>query len=92
MKLSVPRKPAAGVYAMFVALATAVPWAGADAPVIVSGSPSGSESLASTAIATDLFLFVVAVSSLATGGRFGGVVTVTVTFAVAVPPLPSLTV
>ena len=70
----------------------AVPWAGAVTEVTRRGSPSGSESLASTAIATCVFLVVVAESLTATGGWLGGDVTFTVTCAVAEPPRPSLTV
>ncbi len=75
-----------------MAVAVTVPLAAIETDVIVSGSPSGSESLARTAIVTALFFDVEAVSSAATGGWLGGVETVTVTFALAVAPLPSLTV
>ena len=75
-----------------VAVAETVPFAGVVTPMIVSASPSGSLSLASTLIVTGAPVIVVAVSSTATGGRFGCAVTVTATFAVATPPWPSLIV
>jgi hypothetical protein len=73
------------------ALTTVAPCAGTEAPVTVSAWLSGSLSLASTVTVTAVFSGVVALSSLATGAPFTGL-TVTDTVAVAVPPLPSLTV
>src|SRR5438128_8129723 len=58
---------------------------------MVSGSPSGSLSLASGAMVTGTSSGVLALSSTATGGSLTGV-TVTVTVAVALPALPSLMV
>ena len=77
---------------MLSALTTAVPWAGAVAPVTVSGSPSGSLSLASTLTVTGVLDAVVAESLIATGGLFAGGLTVMETVAEAVPPRPSLMV
>jgi len=53
------------------------------------GSPSGSESLASTAIVTALPWLVLALSSSAIGGRLPAN-TVMLTLALANPPCPSL--
>ena len=58
------------------------------AVVTVSGSPSTSLSLASTGMITGVSSLVVAVSGWATGASLTGV-TVTVTVAVAKPPVPS---
>ena len=54
--------------------------------VTVSGSPFGSESLASTLTVTGVLPGVEATSFVAIGAMFS---TVTVTVAVATPPLPS---
>ena len=92
--LAVPLKPAAGVKVTVPSgLTTTVPSAGATlAAVTVSGSLSGSVSLASTLIVTGVSAGVVALSGLATGGWLtGAAATSTVTVAVSVPPLPSLT-
>ena len=70
------------------ALMTTVPL-GAVADVTVSGSPSGSLSLPSTAIVTGASSLVVARSFAATGA---GLVTVQLNVVLAVPPLPSLAV
>ncbi len=67
-------------------LITAVPNCGVVTLCTVSGSPSGSLSLAMTLIVTGVPRVVVAVSFTATGGRSGCALTVTLTFAVAVPP------
>ena len=69
----------------------AVPLAGAETLVMVSGSPSTSVSLPRTLIVTAVSSGVEAASSAATGASFTGV-TVTVTVAVSVFPLPSLIV
>src|SRR5881394_1251188 len=61
------------------------------ASVMISGSPSRSLSLASGAIVIGTSSGVVALSSTATGGSLTGV-TVTVTVAEALAPLPSLMV
>ena len=92
VKRSVPEKPGAGVYVIVAPVAETLPFAGAVTPLIVSGSPSGSLSFASTLIATGVANAVVAASSTATGGRFGCGSTVTLTAALAVPPRPSLIV
>ena len=71
------------------ALTAAVPCAGARRRALtVSVSPSRSVSFARTAMLTAVSSAVVAASSTATGPSFDGV-TVTLTVAVAVPPLPS---
>ena len=57
--------------------------------MIVSGSPSGSVSLASTSIVTGVLTAVSAASGAGTGGWFGAAFTLTVTVAVALPPRPS---
>ena len=54
---------------VLLAFTTAVPWAGTEAPVTVSGSLSGSLSLANTVTVTATFFGVDAVSLTATGGR-----------------------
>src|SRR3982751_769107 len=74
---------------MLLPLIVAVPCAGAVTALIESVSPSGSLSLASTAIVTGVANAVVAVSFAATGGRFGWAATTTVTLAELVPPWPS---
>ena len=55
---------------MLFAFRVAVPWAGVDVPVTVSGSLSGSLSLASTVTVTGVAGWVAAESLLATGARF----------------------
>ena len=61
------------------------------ATVTVRASPSGSVSLASTLmLMVPLSSSVEAVSGLAVGALFTAVLTVTVTLAEAIPPLPSL--
>ena len=55
---------------MLFAFRVAVPWAGFDVPVTVSGSLSGSLSLASTFTVTGVAGWVAAESLLATGARF----------------------
>src|SRR6478752_6128990 len=70
-------------------LIVAVPSVGVPMLAIVSGSPSGSESLASELIVTGWPDAVVAASFTATGGWFGCAATVITTFAVALPPRPS---
>ena len=57
---------------------------------MVSGSPSGSLSLAKTFRVAGTFLLVLIVSSFAIGGSSSGL-TVMFTTAVAVPPFPSST-
>ncbi len=73
------------------AVQVTVPWVPLVLPVTVSVSPSGSVSLASTLAMPEVFSLVASVSSTAFGASLTGV-TVTVTVAVSVPPLPSLIV
>ena len=68
-----------------------MPWVPLVLPVTVRVSPSGSVSLARTFVTPAVSSAVVRVSSTATGGPLSAV-TVTVTVAVSVPPLPSLIV
>src|ERR1700704_4347580 len=69
VKESGPEYPVVGVYVTELpALTTAVPCAGTDAPVTVSGSLSGSLSLTSTLTVTAVSCRVVAESLFATGG------------------------
>ncbi len=91
VKLSVPLESGAGVYVTVVPSVAAVPLAGCVRPVTARSSPSGSESLTSTGISTAVSSGVVAASFCARGASLTGV-TVTVTVAVSVPPLPSATV
>ena len=90
--MSDPKNPAAGVYVNDPSGRTAtVPFGGPLTSTAVSGSPSGSVSLASTpgpATTSGVFSSVEYASGADTGGRLAGV-TVTVTLPVAVPPLPS---
>ena len=72
-------------------LTVPVPWVGAVTLLTDSVSPSRSLSFDKTAIVAAVSSAVVAVSLTATGPSLT-VVTVTFTVAVAVPPLPSLTV
>ena len=73
------------------ALTATVPLPGRTTAVTVSVSPSTSVSLASTSTVDGVVLGCRAVSSTATGASLTGV-TVMVTVAVAVPPLPSVMV
>ena len=75
-----------------LALITAVPAAGEETLMTLSGSPSGSESLASTLITTGVSGVAVALSALAIGGLLIGATMVMVTDALALPPRPSLMV
>src|SRR4051812_41513914 len=86
-----PVKPAAGENVTVVPpLIAALPPTAAVTAVTVSGSPFGSVSFASTAIVTGVPAVVVAASGVATGGRFGGGRTTTVTDPLAAPPWPSV--
>jgi hypothetical protein len=85
---------AAGVkFSVPLGLTVTVPSAGSTvAPVRVSASPSTSVSLASTGMPdSGVLIGVLATSSVATGASLTAP-TLTVTVAVDVPPLPSLTV
>ena len=93
--MSVPTNPGPGVYVTLPSGSRAsTPFLGPLTRTAASGSPSTSVSLASTpgpATASGVFRVVENVSLTATGGSFTGV-TVIVTTAAAVPPLPSPTV
>ena len=73
------------------ALITTEPLAGAVVALTLSVSPSRSLSLPKTSMVTGVSSLVVAVSSRAVGSSLAAE-TVTVTLAVALPPLPSMTV
>ena len=73
MKRSVPLKFGSGVYRTApVSVSTAVPCAGSDTPATVRVSPSGSLSLASTAMVTGVSSAVSAASSTTSGGALVG--------------------
>ena len=87
-----PEKPSAGVKTSWLPTIATVPWVGeTEAKVTVSGSFSGSLSLASTSIVTGVSNGVSAVSFTASGASFTPP-TSTATVAVSVRPLPSETV
>jgi len=72
-------------------LSDVVPWAAAPTDATVSPPPSGSLSLASTSTSTLPSSLTEALSSTASGGALEAE-TVTATWPVSVPPLPSETV
>ena len=89
--MAVPLKSGLGVKVTVpLRLITTVP-SGELAATTVSGSPSTSLSLASSAMVTGVSSFVVAASSTATGGSFTAA-TLIVSVTVAKPPFPSLIV
>src|SRR6185437_13278149 len=65
--VSVPLNPSAGVYTIIVPAIAVTPCAGAVTAVTISGSPSGSLSLASTGIVADVPSVTDAVSFCAIG-------------------------
>ena len=86
-----PLKPASGVKRILFASIAVVPLAGSDTSVMVSGSPSGSVSFASTSISTGTASGVVAVSLTALGGLFSSALTVINVVSGRLSSRPSLT-
>ena len=91
MNVSIPSKPAFGMYEMPVLAFRTDPLAGWPKASTSRKSPSGSLSFSSTGISTMVPSLVEALSSCASGGLFTEEI-VTMTVAASVFPLPSETV